>query len=63
MNEHYTVFPKVVPINKDVKIIVSGVHDKTIVPEKEYNVTVQAMCNHYDNAQYIVKRRDNRICP
>jgi predicted metal-dependent phosphoesterase TrpH len=52
MNEHYTVFPKVVPINKDVKIIVSGVHDKTIVPEKEYNVTVQAMCNHYDNTQY-----------
>jgi hypothetical protein len=54
MNEHYVAFPKVVPIDEDVKIAVSGVHDKTIVPEKEYNIRVQAMCNHYDNTQYKV---------
>lgn len=52
MNEHYAIFPKVVPIDKDVQISISGVHDRTIIPEKEYNVRVQAMCNHYDSTQY-----------
>ncbi|HGJ67109.1 TPA: hypothetical protein ENS27_17245 [bacterium] len=50
MNDSYSIFPKVVSINQEVKITITGLRDKTIIPEQNYNVRILSMCNHADVA-------------
>jgi len=52
MNDNYVVFPKVIPIGQEVKITISGLHDRTINPEQSYNIRIQAMCDHADDKQF-----------
>ena len=48
MNESYAIFPKVIPIGEEVKITISGLHDRTIKPGQNYNIRILAMCDHAD---------------
>lgn len=48
MNESYTIFPKIIPIGEEVKITISGLHDRNIKPGQNYGVRILALCNHAD---------------
>lgn len=48
MNDSYSIFPKVVPIGQEVKITISGLRNRTLVPEQNYNVRIFGMCDHAD---------------
>ncbi len=55
MNDVFSIFPKVIPLEKKARITISGLRDKTITPGQSYRVRILSMTNHQDNTQFTTK--------
>lgn len=48
MNDSFEVFPKVLPIEQDVRIVINGLRSRTIGPGWIYNIEIRSMTDHSD---------------